>query len=146
MLQACGHMAKMPFKQQGYCSCNRACTERKHKHVPVLLTGDSKPLFDSSDSIWPAAFPSVCTVCAEVSDIYCVSLSSDLVRQSRFSVDEHSPAPLEGRPHQEEYDRCEHDAGTFGNQKPALLLKALQITTAHFWANIQRENIVKCIV
>lgn len=63
---------------------------------------------------------SVCTVCAKVSDINCVSLSSALPFRPEDSVsrdDEHSPELLEGHLHQEEYDRCEHDAGTFGNQK-----------------------------
>lgn len=30
---------------------------------------------------------------------------------------ERSPELLEGRPHRGEYGRCEHDAGTCGNQK-----------------------------
>lgn len=62
------------------------------------------------------------TVGAKVSDVYCVSLSCGLARQAEDSVscgDEHSPELLEGHRHREEYDRCERDAGTFGNQKIA---------------------------
>lgn len=47
-------------------------------------------------------------------------LSSGLPRPAEDSVscgDEHSPELLEGHPHREGYDRCEHDVGTFGNQK-----------------------------
>lgn len=121
MLQACSHMAEMPFKQQGYCSRNRACTERKHKHVPVLLTtGNNKPLFDAA-RIHLGSYISLCvlSLCQDFRHLLCF-LSCVVLCQAEDSElcgDDHSPGLLGGRLHQEEYDRCEHDVGTFGKPK-----------------------------
>lgn len=55
MLQACSHMAKMPFKQD-YCNCNRITEEIR------TCPCSSKPLFDPAGSIGPPMFLFVCAV------------------------------------------------------------------------------------
>lgn len=93
-------------------------------------------------------FLSVFTVCGRVADIYCVSLSSGLPRQAGDSAscgDEHSPEPLEGRLHPEEYDRCEHDVGTFVNQENGIIN-----CIANYYNTLlskhSKENLFKSIV
>lgn len=130
MLQACGHMAEMPFKQQSYCSCNRVFTQTKHKHVPVLLTtGKNKPTFDPSNlSRTPLRVHSLWRGLRRVwrGVFY---LAPFFQEEHPGSCDsEHSPELLEDHLRQEEYDRCEHDVGTFRNQKWQWLL-VLQNTT-----------------
>lgn len=137
MLQACGHMAEMPFKQQSYCSCNRVFTQTKHKHVPVLLTtGKNKPTFDPSNlSRTPLRVHSLWRGLRRVwrGVFY---LAPFFQEEHPGSCDsEHSPELLEDHLRQEEYDRCEHDVGTFRNQKWQWLL-VLQNTTRQMLKNV----------
>lgn len=61
--------------------------------------------------------------------VWCFYLGSFFQEEHPGPCDsEHSPELLEDHLRQEEYDRCEHDVGTFRNQKLQWLL-VLQNTT-----------------
>lgn len=82
------------------CSCNRGRTDRKHKHVPVLLyASKNNPLFDPETYLnnWFSLVQDFC--------LYSLLPTLD------------SPALPGGRRHQEEYDRCERDIGTFERER-----------------------------
>ncbi len=142
MLQAWGHMAEMPFKQQGCCSRNRACAERKHKHVLVLLTtGNNKPLFDPSDWL-PFSLCLQFVPMFQKSIVFLFLLLRQIIR-CRVAMNTHLNRKKAVRVRK---NTIGVDVTLEPLETKIKSLTPLQITTTCYRANIQRKIILQCNV
>lgn len=128
MLGSCGHMAEMPSEQQ-------SCSSRSRVRNTNMFLFLRQARADHCLVHLPNYALSLCVQFVPRFDIHSVSVPSSQKVKSVLCVGDHSPGLLAGRLRQEGFDTCEHDAGTFGEQK-ILLSLTIRDTIKHVRANL----------